>query len=82
MDLPKSSGKEERKDKLPSSFLQDSLGKSRTDLSQYPKMPVKTSLGDVPLYIRNRLKETRPLLEESFPISYQSLINKVKKRFD
>ena len=38
LDLPKSSrkqeGKKERKDKLPNSFLQDSLGKSKTDLSQ------------------------------------------------
>ena len=42
-------------------------------------MSVEPSLRDVPLFIRNRFKET--LLKKSFPKSHQSLINKVKKRF-
>ena len=45
------------------------------------KMSVEPSLRDVSLFIRNRFKETWSLLEKSFPKSDQSLINKVKSRF-
>ena len=42
------------------------------------KMSVELSPGDVPY---KKPLETWPLIEKSFPKSYQSLINKVKKQF-